>query len=633
MVDYIKCLLLFLVAIIFFIGIGSSINKDNEQNGSYKFVLGYVIYTFLAAVPGIIVQVLALPWMAYCIYLVVLWFFFVVLILRKKINLKRKKIDILNYIKNNYFLFIITFILLCISFLYVWLFWANNHSDDGFFIGKIAEYPYMENPFRTNVVNGFSEINAIDSYVINTWELQSSVVAYVFGINPVLYVRLFLNAFNIFLLINVVKGLTIQINEKARVLDSNKLSKSAQYVAILILFLSFNSSFLEQTGLLQLTDLWQFNSGMYLGSSMVRVIGLPILLMFFIGIEKLSLKNVLMAIIMSVVLMSKSTIALPILVLFCIMFFFLYFLQQKGKRLIAILLIILCILISVLLPNNSDVEDMLFTFLNNNLHSWVIIISIIIYLSSFFTKNKYIVTLNIFILGMFILMFVRPLNNIFETSSVFTFVAGRTHTSFVYTFLIINFMYVVMFLTYYLRKSMSISIFLTSAIIMSYCSFYTFKVTGNFRDSYRLVYTNKNLIPKSTEMLSKELNNLSKTKDLTVICPTLPLVNGRSHTLSVCLRFWAPDIKNVSSLIRFANSNASEYLTYDSEIQEQFNEFSINPNNETSIVLFKMIEDYPINTIVVENKGAQIYLSQFGFTLTSSIVDEINNKSYYIFIN
>ena len=228
MIDYIKCSILFLVTIIFFMGIGLSVDKNRDKEISYKFILGYIVYTFFAAIPGMIVQILGLPWLFYCVYLVFLWIGFIIFVLCRYKTNKLQKISLADYVKDNYFLFIVTFIVLCISFLYVWLFWANNHSDDGYYIGKIAEYPYMDNPFRTNVVNGFSEYK-LDSYIINTWELQSSVVSYLTGINPVLYVRLYLNAFNIFLLVNVISSLAIRINSTTQLVENNKFKKVSQY--------------------------------------------------------------------------------------------------------------------------------------------------------------------------------------------------------------------------------------------------------------------------------------------------------------------------------------------------------------------------------------------------------------------
>ena len=631
MIDYIKCSILFLATIIFFMGIGLSVDKNRDKEISYKFILGYIVYTFFAAIPGMIVQILGLPWLFYCVYLVFLWIGFIIFVLCRYKTNKLQKISLADYVKDNYFLFIVTFIVLCISFLYVWLFWANNHSDDGYYIGKIAEYPYMDNPFRTNVVNGFSEYK-LDSYIINTWELQSSVVSYLTGINPVLYVRLYLNAFNIFLLVNVISSLAIRINSTTQLVENNKFKKVSQYASSIIIFFSFNSSFLEQNGLIQLTDLWQFNSGIYLGSSIVRVIGLPLLMLFFLEVEKIRLKHIIVAVMISVVLMSKSTIALPLLVIFCLTFFFIYF-AQKGKDWLikSIIISLFVIAISALLRNNVQIETMLYGFLINNLHSWIIIAFIVIYLLIMLCKNKYIFKVNGFILIMFILMFLNPLNNIFELSSVYDFVGGRAHTSFVYLFLIIGYIYILLLFFRFLRQKIFFSIVAVCTTTLSVLSFYSFKITGNIMDSYKTIYTNKDIIPKSTELLSKELDKLSEDKEITVICPTLPIVNGRAHTLSVCLKFWAPEIKNVSSLIRFSNTNAIQFSSYNDELQEKFNEFSAKPNQDNSECLDELINDYPINTIIVESLDAQEYLSMYNFELKSSINDEINGKSYYIF--
>ena len=155
--DFLKCILIFLVATFLYFGIGQAVSK-RKNDFSYNYLLGYFIFTFIAAVPGIIVQVLRLPWMVYAIYYISVIVVFLVFIIKKMIAERTfSKEKFIDFLKQNYFLFLVSFILLFISFLYVWLFWANNHSDDGYYIGKIAEFPYMETPFTTNPVNGFPE--------------------------------------------------------------------------------------------------------------------------------------------------------------------------------------------------------------------------------------------------------------------------------------------------------------------------------------------------------------------------------------------------------------------------------------------------------------------------------------------
>lgn len=633
--DFLKCILIFLVATFLYFGIGQVVSK-RKNDFSYNYLLGYFIFTFIVAVPGIIVQVLRLPWMVYAIYYISVIVVFLVFIIKKMLAERTFSIEkFIDFFKQNYFLFLVSFILLFISFLYVWLFWANNHSDDGYYIGKIAEFPYMESPFTTNPVNGFPEHN-LTSYTLNTWELQASVLPYIFGINPVVYARFYLNLITIFILVNSIKGFSYQIVHtfKSENIKTNWIY-TVQYIALIAIFFSFNSAFFEKTQLFNSNDLWQFNSGLYLGSSIIRTSGFLILFMFYIDRYQITLKDVLLAIILSISFISKSSIALPLLVIFAIIHLIKVLIyQKKYKWILSGSFLVIILIISLFIPNNQEAENLLYEYLSLNIHSILFWIMGIIFILSFFYKNSNIIVLNLLVLIIFMLIYINPLNNIYELSSVYPFVGGRINLSFMYFLFVLVSLYFYLGVLYCVRKEKVIIILsLISYILLSMSSAFSFKIyTGSITDSLRTLSINNNFIPNSTIEVSNELDRLSSKKDLYVLAPYLSLVNYRYHTFSVSLRFWAPEIKVVSALGRFGTSEIEEYSTYTQEMQDKFDEFSRNPNSDTFESVKSILDNYYVNCIIVENVAAGNYLSEYGFTNYLNYQDSINVKEYSIFI-
>lgn len=633
--DILKCILIFLVATFLYYGIGQTISKK-KNDFSYNYLLGYFIFTFVAAVPGIIVQFLRLPWMVYCVYYISIIIVFLAFAIKKIIaNGTFSKEKFISFFKENYFLFLVSFILLFISFLYVWLFWANNHSDDGYYIGKIAEFPYMEDPFTTNPVNGFSE-HKLSIYTLNTWELQASVIPYILGINPVVYVRFYLNLITIFILVNSIKGFSYQVIHTFN-FDNIKTNwiYTVQYITLITLFFSFNSAFFEQTQLFNSNDLWQFNSGLYLGSSIIRTSGFIILFMFYIDRYQITIKDVLLAIILSVSFISKSSIALPLLVIFAIVHLIKILIYQKKRKWILLGAFLgLLLIISLFIPNNQEVENVLHVYLSSNIHSVLFWIMGIILVLSFFFKNLNINFLNLIVLALFALIYINPLNNIYEFSSVYPFVAGRINLSFMYfLFVLVSLYFCLGVLSYVRKQSIIIMLSLAGYIFLSMSSMLSFKLyTGSITDSLRTLSINNSFIPDSTIEISNELDKLSSQKDLYVLAPYLSYVNYRNHTFAVSLRFWAPEIKVVSALGRYGTSEIEEYSTYTQEMQDRFDEFSRNPSLDTFEDVKLILDNYYVNCVIVENDATEAYLSEYGFTNYLNYEDSTNVKEYYIFV-
>ena len=83
---------------------------------------------------------------------------------------------------------------------------------------------------------------------------------------------------------------------------------------------------MEVKEILYVQDSWQFNTAMYYASSIVRTMGILIILVHFIENNKISIRDILLVILISVVLVSKSTIALPIIFVTCVSYLVVNFL-------------------------------------------------------------------------------------------------------------------------------------------------------------------------------------------------------------------------------------------------------------------------------------------------------------------
>lgn len=629
MIEYLICLILFIFSIPFFIGIGKLINYKNNDYLSIRFVLGYYIFTSILAVFGMIVQVFRLPWKVFLIYSIVIVLIFNY-ILFKKIDFKEIKTQIIEYLKTHYFILFLSILLLLIGYMNLWLIWGNNMSDDAYYITRIANLPYVSNPFDLNLTNGFEIGTSINPYIINTWELESSVWTYIFNITPTVYARFFLALFNIYLLLSTIYSLSIKIFKNT---DESINICFVQFTCMICLIFSFNSFALSNYNLLTGTDLWQFNSAMYFGSSIIRTGGLTLLLTLFSDKNSVGFNEILIAILISIAMFSKSTIALPFLLLFALSYFIVILGNRNDKwRFISVVICFLLVILTFILPNIKETNDLILSQFIINLKSPLILYSLFVIFLSVFFGNDLVKRINLILLIIGILLIVNPINNLFEFCSVYSFVAARMLTNYMYTLIIIATIYT----TFFIIKKISIkSIILIGCTCLSisiFGSFITYtRSIENLYNNYSILIKNPKLIPNSTLELSTELNYLSDNMDLYVLCPYEVNINGTGHTLADSIRINAPKIKNVSILPRFATSNEM-YSSYSMDLQKSYNAFSINPDDENKKIVKNILRKYGITCMIVENDESKSFMKENGFLFKTVIKDTVNSKNYYIYI-
>ncbi|MGI6511047.1 MAG: hypothetical protein ACOX1W_01270 [Catenisphaera adipataccumulans] len=88
-----------------------------------------------------------------------------------------------------------------------------------------------------------------------------------------------------------------------------------QFAAAILFLFGFAESFLYNNHLLILQDSWQFNTAMFYGSSIVRTMSIFMIVLPFLDRDQLTVRDVLTVGAIAVVLISKSSIALPLIII------------------------------------------------------------------------------------------------------------------------------------------------------------------------------------------------------------------------------------------------------------------------------------------------------------------------------
>ena len=625
MLDYIIGIFLLVFMIGYFFLFGTAINK-NVKSIPYNVIVGYIVHSFIIALGLIPVQLLKLDWNIGFVYTILVYviclFISIILIRKKKIKLIENSLK--DLIKQHYFLFGVTFLLFILFLMQLDLIWINNHLDDGFYFIKAATLPYEENPFSMNYSVGlYQDSLGLDTYALNVFEYEASVFIYLFKIDPSIFLRVVMNVFNYFL----CTCTTYVLFE--RLCNNEKYKYLYQYSCIILLVFMFDGTALAKTGLLTIQDPWQFNSAIWYGSSIVRVLGLLWIILPFIGYKKITWKELLFVFIICVMLVSKSTIAIPVIFCAGISYLLAFFLTCKEKKWAFASLGIFGIvaIVGIILAGNEVRQSLIYAINEANRLSILIYGSLLMCIL-YTWRNRDNVTLRFMLIMIFyfILMNVPEINDVFETLSVYDFVARRAQTTWYYTFLALAFV-CMLSLIYEFKDKLFIPMccmMLLVSLAGSAISYYG--VNGNPLRSYKIMLENPYLIPNSTRNLSLKLNELSQEEELNVMVPEWLFESGNRHSLAIIVRAYAPNINSISAIRRFPLREGSEFSSFGGEQQDIYEGFAAYPSEETYIALERLLAEYPINCLVFQNTAFEEYKERAGFELVAQ------SDQYYIYI-
>jgi hypothetical protein len=621
-------------------GIGKFLCKKTKST-SFYFVTGYLAYSFTVAVAGIVIQILNMPWNVFAIFMAILWFVILAALIvgRNKSQKMPWKIILWNYIKDNWVLLSVCIFLSGMLFFYYNAFWYGNHLDDGYYITKVATMPYNTTGFRTNYSVG--DLHAsIDSYIFNTWELEASFYVRILNVKATLFLRLFQSAFQYFLFLNCLKLFAEQIFAK---LAAGTKIRGAQFVAVIALLFGGFYLYLQDTNLFFVRDMFQFNSAMFYGSSITKTLSILLLLVFVVEIGRIDIKTMMFFSVVACVLISKSSIALPLIIITTFAYLeisLLFHYKEKGK-IVALLLGLIYVLTGIFMQGNGDFQEEVYKYVLLAVKSPIMIVCTVVFIFSFFWKEQTIIKLNCIMLICMGTMVIPQVNDIFETLSVYRFVTGRAWATWAYTYVIINFIYLYGMLYKCLKnKKMIKALYLTSGIILIVSDAVAFDsyggelfateepVDANIKYNLKTILENPYFIPGSTIQLGEELEKLSEKKagKLSVVLPEGVSMNGTVHNLAVQIRTFAPNIVVLSAINRYRVDKGSDLEGYS---QEYYDKFVADPSDETSSFLEKELKKYGVNCVVVNKAECEPYLREMGYRLYG----EINKGEYYIWSN
>ena len=636
MVDYLLCTMFWIIFTAGLVVLGRAVN-NGKQTIAADLITGYCIYSVAIAVGGIILQLLNVRWIIFALYVMTLWLIiFAFIVIKCKKNLAFLKIDLKKYLKDNWVIYVVCMILiimLCCGYAGIWL---GNHQDDGYYITKVADLPYRRIGDNFNYSLGVQQ-QGFNAYIVNTWESEASVYVKILGVQVTLFLRFFQSIFNYFLLLNLIKAFADKLADCLEIKVNRNIT---QYTSVIVLLFGMYYIFLSDTYFFRLRDMFHFNSGMFLGVSVVKTMSVMFYLFFYLEKENFSWKMILGAILISVLLMSKSSVALPVIVVSLVsaglVWLFLGY-GTIGKLFSGLLLGIYC-LIGILLPDNISIQDVVQSDIFAAIKSPIIVICVIIFLTSFCIKERVINKLNLFIIlcGCFVLM--PQVNDIYEAFSIYTFVGGRGVTTFLYFFVIINFFYVIILLKKFNVKNILIKgaylVFAFCEVIVMFWGFHEYggnvlpdnpKTGTSIRYCLSVIKHNIYFMPDSTIELGEKINQLSQksNEQIRLIMPKMVLMDGALHTPAIMMRIYAPDIISLSAAERYPANDGSILEEY---TQQKYDSFAAAPSDESAREFFEEIEDLDANCIVVQNAQCADWLKEEGYTLYDATV----KGSYFI---
>lgn len=664
MINFIIGLLWLLVMMFVFYCTGHLFLKSTHS-GPCLILRGYIIYSFGIAVIGIIIQSFNVPWNVFrnlSLTWMVLVLVLSLLAWKKSEDYNHKKINfrknVSNFISDYGFLIAILLAIIILSVSNYPAFWSGNRADDGFYLSKIAIYPYVSDPYNYDMATGLYTGKVLNQYSINTHELEYSVYFSLLNIPIGLFTRVFMAALNYILFACCIYSLSETVLKFLN--RESKYKKVIQFVPGVILLFTTNFVFLANNGVLNLQDSWQTTTAMYFGSSVVRTCGFFLLLLPLMEKFDLNIKTVIEVFMVSVVLISKSTIALPIILVSALSYICVWLLFRSNiPNTLVLFVVIILTCIGLVLPTIINLENYGFeswqalrgtvTILSKaNYKSFIVWLTIAFLLPSVLFKKIRITKLTVLTLVLSAFIFIPGLNGWFLLSSLYGFVVGRTITAFAYFAICLSLSYGLGWLTFVgINKFIVYSINVALSLIMVLVNATAFTEYGGdglsvqgqeqspmtFQKAWTVIMNNPDFIPVSSEQIAASLNRLAnKNGHLAVLTETNYQTDGVADFKYILLRSLSPNVIFPTANLRFASTSDPIYGTYDASTQKVFEDFLEENSTETLIALSDVLEKYQINAVLLRNGDSYNQnMESIGFSLYDVIPGQDGNESYYIF--
>ena len=292
--------------------------EDNNYNSFKDVFIGFIMIFFLGFIIGFPYQVLHLSWSMFKYTFFISLLLLVLYCFHK--NQEYYKISILNInkkilenIKNNWVIYVMTFVFIIFAITNTLVYYQNNY-DDAYYLGKIV------NSIGTNALaseNYFNGANAFEPLyrMINTYEITYGFFSDIFNISVPFFCRVTMAIHNYYLVFSLYKLLAEYFVKK----------EISQYCILPFILLLVPSGYMMDGNLpisLHMYDGWQFQTAMFYGGSIVRTMALPAIFVFTIGlIKKINYKNCIFIIILFITFMAFSTVFLVYAVIVTLVLF------------------------------------------------------------------------------------------------------------------------------------------------------------------------------------------------------------------------------------------------------------------------------------------------------------------------
>ena len=234
---------------------------------------------------------------------------------------------------------------------------------------------------------------------------------------------------------------------------------------------------------------------------------------------------------------------------------------------------------------------------------------------------------------MMMYMLVDPLNNLFETTSMYAFVAARMLAMLIYMIVILSFIYFI-YGVYLLVKSrkwrIAIMHFFTICFAMA---FGYLNIRYNGLKGYYLQYQNPHFIPESTIALGNILEERYEATEVVnyVIMPEAVAPYGIHHPVAVMLRTVSPHSVSISAALRYGNPELGEMKGYTSDDLKNYYEFTETPSEQTYEVFHTILVEYPVNCVITHIDVGE-YLSNDGFHLFDQVSNTSDGVGYFVYV-
>ncbi|MST90213.1 hypothetical protein FYJ79_11675 [Sharpea azabuensis] len=655
MINYLKGVLFLFGYLNFLYLLGTTLFP--HKSVPYKIVAAYVINTFLLFIPGVIVQILKLSWDTYFLSFLIIDFLLIfsciyVLIKRKQYLTKN---ILLQYLKDYWVVIVAT--LACGAFIvfYNYDFFYNGYNDDSYYLVKMASLPFMKNPFNANYETGFySPISIFDVRNLNTHELEMSVYYFITRVTPTLFFRGFISFINRFLFVCTIYVTAERLNFMMdKPIKRNKL----QYVSLLAIIAFFDYNALAYNKILYVRDGWIVNVATYYGSAVVMMMAFFWLFDIFFDNDLSIIKRLLFFVITSFTLVSKSGIVLPIIALSFISFI-LTILWNKNKKYLVIFILVLLGL-SIAIENKISLFNLNYerssniNYFVNNFSSIVFIPFIVIFILLVLKKYKNISFVS-YVFSLFAISGLSPFNNIIELASQYSFVFGRMIASLFIFFVLVTSI-LIFFYFYSLNFNKEISLIRNIVLFIvigciAFGSLYAKEGSIYYIINELKVYVkNPYLTPRAVKELGERLQQIEDEthKDVYALVPfesydgnkinTRMYYNGLVDLMPLrvagAVRAFAPNIKSLTIICRWSADIENSHTVFDGfktdDVTKYIN-FQFNPNKDNTQEFMNVLREYPINVVVMWDKGGKKELESEGFhQYGNTIYSEYAN--YYVY--